>query len=920
MSDSICIVTPDLLGFVRNGGIGTSCYYIASEFSRNGYNVTCFLSQFNSSIDSEWKNKYKEDGINIVVAESYKNFPEISSFPNHSNLIMADLVYRFLINNNFDLVLFMDWHANGFYALHAKRSGLHFQSTQFLVQVHSPSLWHTLNNAELVNDPQQMLTWYMERKCVEMADVVISPSRYMIKWTQDHGFCLPKKTYVLPNLIDNKNYSKKIKNKLIKIKEFVFFGRLEYRKGLVQFCDALDRLNDLGTIPEKVCFLGKFSTISHKHSVIYIAERSKRWNFPIEIQSRLDQQEALLYLSNSQRLAVIPSISDNSPYSVYECLVFGIPFIARDVGGVAELIATSYHQKLLFDDNPRSLTALFLNSLRSGVYTGNLAFDLDSNRSKWKTLFSEIIKENKSLLSANLHKNSKKDVKNKTFVSVCLIHYNRPSLLKQAISSLKAQDYKNFEVILVDDGSTDSSVSKMLKTIETDFNVRGWKLLRLENGYLGRARNIAASHAIGDYLLFMDDDNVAKPHMISTFVQAAEAMSADLITSKFDVFSGENKPNKKTKIIEHYLPVGNIISFSTISNVIGDANSLFRRDYFLQQKGFTEDYGVGHEDFELNLKLVLSGAKVGVIPESLFWYRRNNSSMLSSTNSTANTIRSLRPFFEKFPADLAEMALTLNSLVFTSINPTFPIDNLYNSLSNYDDTLASSGDPDSLSSLIPLTRILIKNGSYEVAKQLLCQLESSGTQEQQQEVKFIYLILNCIEYAANGNYGHMRSIINKINYFLPSKTELIIIYFEILKVLEKRNDSLKQISFIVNRINNIKIKTIPIHLELAFYFTLLGKHTDLFRHLREALKMSDADYLSIRPDVAKSVISCNFKSGIEHYILHGKNEGMTWPSSALFKIAIDRISLHISSDSNSNISIMNNEIFNFLLIFFSKDE
>jgi glycosyltransferase involved in cell wall biosynthesis len=82
-------------------------------------------------------------------------------------------------------------------------------------------------------------------------------------------------------------------------------------------------------------------------------------------------------------------------------------------------------------------------------------------------------------------------------------------LLQQALASIKTQTYQNIEVILVDDGSTKEESHRYLNLIENDFNARGWKIIRSSNNYLGAARNLAARHASGEYLMFMDDDNVA---------------------------------------------------------------------------------------------------------------------------------------------------------------------------------------------------------------------------------------------------------------------------------------------------------------------------------------------------------------------------------------------------------------------------
>ena len=107
-------------------------------------------------------------------------------------------------------------------------------------------------------------------------------------------------------------------------------------------------------------------------------------------------------------------------------------------------------------------------------------------------------------------------------VSVCLVHYDRPDNLSQAIKSLQEQSYPGpFEVVIVDDGSPSPDTQAALDRFEAELPGARWRILRKANGYLGAARNSAAALARGDYLLFMDDDNLAKSNMIETFVTAA---------------------------------------------------------------------------------------------------------------------------------------------------------------------------------------------------------------------------------------------------------------------------------------------------------------------------------------------------------------------------------------------------------------
>src|SRR5450759_1666082 len=98
-----------------------------------------------------------------------------------------------------------------------------------------------------------------------------------------------------------------------------FFGRLEDRKGLVLFCDALDLLKDDPQLRHaSLAFLGKADKIGNRDSADYLADRAKSWPWKWQLISDRDQVGAMDYLQGTSRLAVLPSLVDNLPNTVLE--------------------------------------------------------------------------------------------------------------------------------------------------------------------------------------------------------------------------------------------------------------------------------------------------------------------------------------------------------------------------------------------------------------------------------------------------------------------------------------------------------------------------------------------------------------------------------------------------------------------------
>ena len=181
------------------------------------------------------------------------------------------------------------------------------------------------------------------------------------------------------------------------------------------------------------------------------------------------------------------------------------------------------------------------------------------------------------------------------YFSIIVPTYNRADLIVNTLKSLQNQEYKNYEIIVVDDGSNDN-------TTEVVKNIADERItyVKKTNGERAAARNFGAAIAKGDYVNFFDSDDIALPHHLSESVKIINQnnfpewvyVAYALADSKRNIIQAQNKFVGKT--INNQMVRGNVLG----------CNSVFvRRDIFLLHK-FNEDRVLSaSEDYELWCRL-----------------------------------------------------------------------------------------------------------------------------------------------------------------------------------------------------------------------------------------------------------------------------------------------------------------------------
>ena len=201
-------------------------------------------------------------------------------------------------------------------------------------------------------------------------------------------------------------------------------------------------------------------------------------------------------------------------------------------------------------------------------------------------------------------------------VSVIVTNYNLGRYLPEALDSVKAQTFKDWECIIVDDGSTDGSREIIKPYIDADDR---FSLLELENGGVVKARNAGIASSKGQYLLPLDADDWIEPDYLEEAVRIIESNpEAKIVYGLAECFGEGIKPQLMD------LPVFSM-EMMLARNCI-HVSSLFRREDFDRTGGFSKELSGGLEDWDLWLGVLEKGGTAIRIDRVMLHYRMRKES------------------------------------------------------------------------------------------------------------------------------------------------------------------------------------------------------------------------------------------------------------------------------------------------------
>lgn len=231
-------------------------------------------------------------------------------------------------------------------------------------------------------------------------------------------------------------------------------------------------------------------------------------------------------------------------------------------------------------------------------------------------------------------------------VSVVMPVYNVEQYLEQAIDSLLSQTMKHFELIAVDDGSTDRSLEILKRYADTDKRI---KVFTQKNQYAGVARNLGLSKAKGEYVLFLDSDDFFEKTLIQETYYKAKMNRADIVlftANNYDHPTGR-KWKAKGGLRKQYVPAKQPFCYKDCPETLYQMTSsppwtkLYRRK-FIEKNGLQYQALYNANDVYFTFSALALAERIVTLDKALVNYRTGLKTNLQSSSK--------RYFYEAYSA------------------------------------------------------------------------------------------------------------------------------------------------------------------------------------------------------------------------------------------------------------------------------
>jgi glycosyltransferase involved in cell wall biosynthesis len=526
----------------------------------------------------------------------------------------------------FDVIEFPDTLGPGAFALRARRTLGKLAPAVLAVRLHLPSHERRQLNRLALLDMEGACVEYQEAVALREADLLLSPTRDLLERVgtrlglQQPSAVLPSP---LPLALQGLPQETSARTGRARI---LFFGRLEYRRGLHLLVEAVHTLLSK-QLDVECLFVGDDTpTGPAGQSLRAWLERRipERWRERFRFEPARPLATLLPEL-RSASVCCFPSLGEGAPDTCQEALAAGAVVVASDAGGLGALLEEGRSGLLFPSGDVGQLAATLERALTEEPLRQTLreaaprrAADCCAPErfvEQFERAVQRVAEARRSEPAASPRPKARAS---RPDVSILVPYYNMGRYLPETLRSLWAQTFQDYEILLVDDGSTDPESRRLLDTLE-DSRLR---VIRKQNGGLSSARNAGLREARGRWILPVDPDDLLAPTFLEKAVDVmGRTPGLGYVTSLVAYFT-----DNPAQPVGGWVPWGMERESLWLENVASTCTALMERERVLAVGGYDE-WLTSFEDWDVFCGLAERGYEGTVIPEFLFFYRQRPDSM-----------------------------------------------------------------------------------------------------------------------------------------------------------------------------------------------------------------------------------------------------------------------------------------------------
>lgn len=648
------------------GGISTYCLHTATMLTEKGYAVSVFVN------DASVKKIEVTENEGIRVIRFNPTATKESFYLGHVTSIsyeFAHIVKYFIEKEGKpDIIESQEYLGIAYYLLQYKKMCYSWcNDVPVIITMHSPSfLYMEYNHVSEYRYPNYWIC-EMERFCLQAADHVISPSKYMVAELGKRFQLEHNNISVIPNPF---KFNEKQRNvDFRRPGEIVFYGKLTAQKGTFQLLLYFKQLWDNG-LYRSLTLVGGQDIVYHPEGRTMGDIIRKRYKKYIALELlRLEDRIKPTQISErlqSAELVIIPSNNDNLPYVVAEMMSLGKIVLVSKQGGHSEVVdhtingfVFDHEYPETFIDQIKKILSLekgtlldvsnnaikrvetFFNYEKVFQDKHTVVKTLINNQTGYANEFPYIRRSiQKTIVAAEITKSSK--------LSVVIPFYNLGLYLNDAVQSVKKSSYADKEIIIVNDGSTDKLSLQVLDNLRNDPDVR---IIDAAKSGIAKTRNTGATVASGKYLAFLDADDKVEPDYYLKAISVLNNYNNVHFVGCWIKYFGDSG-----KIWPAFNPEPPLILYH---NLINSSSLVYKRISFLEH-GKNDSYMLfqGWEDYESVVSMIANGSYGVVLPEPLFQYRIRQDSMVRELSKAKKILlhqyisQKHKEIFSNFTVDL----------------------------------------------------------------------------------------------------------------------------------------------------------------------------------------------------------------------------------------------------------------------------